>query len=216
MNSDTQLCLDGEWRPGRGGRAPVLNPANEKAIGSHAIAYQANLDDALAAAARGFEKWHRTSAFKRAKFMRRATELLRERNDSVARAMTMEQGKPIAESRLEAAAGADVINWFAEKGQRAYGRLIPARAPNVAQLVVKEPVGPVAAFSPWNFCSRGRVLDHPQGPSGGTWKAGWCRSITMGSLCRNCLSAASRIPAMAPKAAPRRSKPISTRGSSHR
>ena len=129
----------------------MLNPANEEAIGSHAVADQADLDDALAAAARGFEKWRRTSAFERAKLMRRAAELLRERNESVARAMTMEQGKPLAESRMEAAAGADIIDWFAEEGRRAYGRVVPARAPNVAQLVVKEPVGPVAAFSPWNF-----------------------------------------------------------------
>jgi succinate-semialdehyde dehydrogenase/glutarate-semialdehyde dehydrogenase len=129
----------------------VLNPANEETIGSLALADKADLDDALAAAERGFEKWRRTSAFERAKLMRRAAELLRERNESVARAMTMEQGKPLAESRLEAAAGADIIDWFAEEGRRAYGRVIPARAANVAQLVVKEPVGPVAAFSPWNF-----------------------------------------------------------------
>src|ERR1700734_951334 len=83
--------------------------------------------------------------------MRRAAELLRERNESVARAMTMEQGKPLAESRMEAAAGADVIDWLAEEGRRTYGRIVPGRAPNVSQMVVKEPVGPVAAFTPWNF-----------------------------------------------------------------
>src|SRR5271170_2297372 len=151
MDSDTQLFIDGQWRPGRGGQAPVLNPANEEAICSHAVAEKADLDDALAAAARGFEKWRRTSAFERSKLMRRAAELLRERNESIARAMTTEQGKPLAESRLEAAAGADVIDWFAEEGRRAYGRVIPGRAANVSQLAVKEPVGPVAAFSPWNF-----------------------------------------------------------------
>ncbi|HEX9168075.1 MAG TPA: NAD-dependent succinate-semialdehyde dehydrogenase [Roseiarcus sp.] len=151
MNSDTQLYIDGEWRPGRGDQAPVLNPANEEVIGSYALAEKADLDDALAAAGRGFEKWRRTSAVERSKLMRRAADLLRERNESIARAMTMEQGKPVAESRMEAAAGADVIDWFAEEGRRAYGRVVPARAPNVAQLVVKEPVGPVAAFSPWNF-----------------------------------------------------------------
>ncbi|MGH6797598.1 MAG: aldehyde dehydrogenase family protein, partial [Roseiarcus sp.] len=151
MDSDTQLYLDGQWRPGRAGRTPVLNPANEETIGSLALADKADLDDALVAAARGFEKWRRTSATERSKLMRRAAELLRERNESVARAMTMEQGKPLAESRMEAAAGADIIDWFAEEGRRAYGRVIPARASNVSQLVVKEPVGPVAAFSPWNF-----------------------------------------------------------------
>jgi succinate-semialdehyde dehydrogenase / glutarate-semialdehyde dehydrogenase len=151
MDSDTQLYIDGQWRSGRLGRAPVLNPASEETIGSLALADKADLDDALAAAERGFEQWRRTSAFERSKLMRRAAELLRERNESVALAMTMEQGKPLAESRLEAAAGADLIDWFAEEGRRAYGRIIPARAANVSQLVVKEPVGPVAAFSPWNF-----------------------------------------------------------------
>ena len=151
MGSDTQLYIDGQWRPGRAGQAPVLNPANEDTIGSLALADKTDLDDALAAAGRGFEQWRRISAFERAKVMRRAAELLRERNESVARAMTMEQGKPLAESRLEAASGADVIDWFAEEGRRAYGRVVPPRAVNVTQLVVKEPVGPVAAFSPWNF-----------------------------------------------------------------
>ena len=151
MDSETQLFIDGQWRPGRGGEAPVLNPANEETIGSLALADKADLDDALTAATRGFEKWRRTSAFERSKLMRRAAELLRERNENVARTMTMEQGKPLAELRGEAAAGADVIDWFAEEGRRAYGRVIPGRATNVSQLVVKEPVGPVAAFSPWNF-----------------------------------------------------------------
>jgi len=65
MNSDTQLYIDGQWRMGRGGQAPVLNPANEETIGSLALADKADLDDALAAAERGFEKWRRTSAFER-------------------------------------------------------------------------------------------------------------------------------------------------------
>jgi succinate-semialdehyde dehydrogenase/glutarate-semialdehyde dehydrogenase len=77
MNSDTQLYIDGQWRPGRGGQAPVLNPANEETIGSHAVADKADLDDALAAALRGFAKWRNTSAFDRSKLMRRAAELLR-------------------------------------------------------------------------------------------------------------------------------------------
>src|SRR6201999_992648 len=92
--------IDGEWRPGRGGEAPVLNPATEETIGSHAVADMTDLDDALAAATRGFAKWRNTSAFERSKLMRRAAELLRERNESVARAMTIEQGHPLAESRM--------------------------------------------------------------------------------------------------------------------
>jgi succinate-semialdehyde dehydrogenase / glutarate-semialdehyde dehydrogenase len=151
MPADTQLFIDGKWRAGRGGEKPILNPATEETIGSHAVAEKTDLDDALAAAGRGFEKWRRTSAFERSKLMRRAADLLRERNESIARAMTMEQGKPLAEARMEAAAAADVIDWFAEEGRRAYGRIVPGRATNVSQMVIKEPVGPVAAFSPWNF-----------------------------------------------------------------
>ena len=111
----------------------------------------ADLDRALEAAEKGFEVWRRVSAFDRSKLMRKAADLLRERADTIARLMTMEQGKPLAEAKGETLAGADVIDWFAEEARRAYGRVIPARAEGVYQLVVKEPVGPVAAFTPWNF-----------------------------------------------------------------
>src|SRR5947207_463216 len=83
--------------------------------------------------------------------MRRAADILRSRADEVAEQMTLEQGKPLIEAKAETLAGADVIDWFAEEGRRAYGRVIPARADVIYQLVIKEPVGPVAAFTPWNF-----------------------------------------------------------------
>ncbi|MEA2776372.1 MAG: succinate-semialdehyde dehydrogenase / glutarate-semialdehyde dehydrogenase, partial [Acetobacteraceae bacterium] len=89
--------------------------------------------------------------FDRSKVMRKAADILRERADRVAHLLTMEQGKPLAEAKGEVLAGADVIDWFAEEARRAYGRVIPARAEGVYQLVIKEPVGPVAAFTPWNF-----------------------------------------------------------------
>jgi succinate-semialdehyde dehydrogenase/glutarate-semialdehyde dehydrogenase len=151
MYPNTQLYIDGEWRDGKAGQLPVTNPATEQTIGAVARADRGDLDAALAAAERGFQQWRRAGAFERSKLMRRAAALLRERNESIARAMTMEQGKPLAESRAEAAGGADTIEWFAEEGRRSYGRVIPSRAANVSQIVVKEPVGPVAAFSPWNF-----------------------------------------------------------------
>ena len=75
MDSDTQLFIDGQWRPGHGGQAPVLNPANEEQIGSHAVADKADLDDALAAALRGFAKWRSTSTFERSKVMRKAADM---------------------------------------------------------------------------------------------------------------------------------------------
>ena len=116
-----------------------------------AHASRGDLDRALAAADKGFRVWRRISAYDRAKVMRKAADLLRERVDGIARLMTLEQGKPLAEAKGETLAGADVIDWFAEEARRAYGRVVPARAEGIYQLVLKEPVGPVAAFAPWNF-----------------------------------------------------------------
>ncbi len=149
---DVLLHIDGQWRKSRSGETlPVLNPATEEQIGTVAHARKADLDEALAAAEKGFSQWRRVSAFERSKLMRKAAELFRARADEVARLLTLEQGKPLPEAKMEVLAGADIIDWFAEEGRRAYGRVIPARAEGVYQLVVKEPVGPVAAFTPWNF-----------------------------------------------------------------
>ena len=111
----------------------------------------ADLDKALAAADRAFKTWRKVSAFERYKIMRKAAEILRSRADSIAELMTIEQGKPLAQAKLETNNGADLIDWFAEEGRRAYGRIVPARADGVRQMVVRTPVGPVAAFTPWNF-----------------------------------------------------------------
>jgi succinate-semialdehyde dehydrogenase/glutarate-semialdehyde dehydrogenase len=149
---NVQLHVDGRWRPAEGNRTlPVLNPATEEEIGTVAHASRADLDEALAAAERGFGQWRKVSAFDRSKLMRKAADLLRSRADEIARLMTQEQGKPVGEAKMETLAAADIIDWFAEEARRAYGRVIPARAEGVYQLVVKEPVGPVAAFTPWNF-----------------------------------------------------------------
>ncbi|MXP63382.1 NAD-dependent succinate-semialdehyde dehydrogenase [Roseomonas sp. M0104] len=152
MYNDVLLHIDGQWRAATGGRTiPVLNPATEEQIGTVPHASEADLDEALEAAKRGFATWKKVSAFERSKLMRKAADLLRSRADSIARLMTLEQGKPLPEAKMEVMAGADVIDWFAEEARRAYGRVIPARAEGVYQLVIKEPVGPVAAFTPWNF-----------------------------------------------------------------
>ena len=154
MYPNTLLYIDGRWCAAASGRTlPVVNPADHKEIGTVAYAEKADLDRALEAAEKGFKAWRKVSAFERCKIMRKAADILRERVETVASCMTFEQGKPIAEAKQEALAGADVIDWFAEEGKRAYGRVIPARAEGVYQLVVKEPVGPVAAFTPWNFRS---------------------------------------------------------------
>ena len=149
---DVKLLIDGTWRDARSGRRlDVTNPATGEVIGTVAAAGIDDLDEALDAAARGFATWRATSAFDRAKILRAGAALLRERLEDVARLMTTEQGKPIAESRLEINAGVETLEWFAEEARRTYGRIIPARAAGVRQLVLKEPVGPVAAFTPWNF-----------------------------------------------------------------
>jgi succinate-semialdehyde dehydrogenase/glutarate-semialdehyde dehydrogenase len=147
-----QLHINGEWRNARSGKTlPVINPATEEVIGTVAHAGRDDLDEALAAAETGFAAWKKVSAYERAKLMRKAADLLRSRADAIAALMTQEQGKPLMEAKMETLAGADIIDWFAEEARRAYGRVIPARAEGVYQLVIKEPVGPVAAFTPWNF-----------------------------------------------------------------
>ena len=152
MYPDTELHIAGAWGPGTEGQTlPVLNPATGEAIGRCAVATERDLDRALEAAARGFTAWRKVAPFERAKVMRRAAGLLRERADAVARVMTLEQGKPLGESRIEVMAAADIVDWFAEEGKRAYGRVIPARADGVLQIALREPVGPVACFTPWNF-----------------------------------------------------------------
>jgi succinate-semialdehyde dehydrogenase/glutarate-semialdehyde dehydrogenase len=150
--SNTQLFIAGKWRPARSGKVlEVLNPATEEVIGTVAHAGQADLDEALAAAAAGFKVWRAVAPFERCRIMRKAAAIMRERNDEIAPLLTMEQGKVLAEAKMEAMAAADVIEWFAEEAKRSYGRVIPARGPGIYQLSLKEPVGPVAAFTPWNF-----------------------------------------------------------------
>ena len=149
---NTQLFIDGQWRDATGGRSiPVIDPATGLAIGTVAHADRTDLDAALAAAERGFAVWRKTSAYDRAKLMRKAADLVRARVEDIAIMMTRENGKPLVQARLETLAGADIIDWFAGEGQRAYGQIIPARAPDVVQMTLKLPVGPVAAFTPWNF-----------------------------------------------------------------
>lgn len=147
----TQLYINGGWREGSKERLSIINPASDEIIGTVANAGRDNLDESLAAAATGFNLWRQISAFERAKLLHNAAQLLRDRVEKIATIMTLEQGKPIAESTTETLGAADTIDWFAEEARRAYGRVIPSRSLNVRQIVVKEPVGPVAAFSPWNF-----------------------------------------------------------------
>jgi succinate-semialdehyde dehydrogenase/glutarate-semialdehyde dehydrogenase len=152
MYTELGLFIDGKWLNGDGRKGEeVINPATGKALGKLPHASAADLDAALEAATKGFAVWKATSAYDRSKIMRKAADLLRERYDHVSRVQTLEQGKVYVESRAEVLTSADIIDWYAEEGRRAYGRIVPGRQKGVRQLVVQEPVGVVAAFTPWNF-----------------------------------------------------------------
>ena len=150
--TDTRLLINGQWCDAASGKTlNVVNPATGKTIGKVAHADIADLDRALAAAQQGFEAWRKVPANERATTMRKAAALVRERAADIARLLTQEQGKPFAEARGEVLAAADIIEWFADEGRRVYGRIVPSRNLLAQQLVMKEPLGPVAAFTPWNF-----------------------------------------------------------------
>ncbi|MEP9356517.1 NAD-dependent succinate-semialdehyde dehydrogenase [Xanthobacter autotrophicus DSM 597] len=135
-----------------GGRTtePVLNPATGARLADLPLATEADLDEALAAADVGFSVWRRVSAVDRAKVLKCTADLMRERREYLAFLVTSELGKPLAQARLEVEQAAGMFEWYAEEGKRSYGRIIPSRAEGTRQMSVREPVGPIAAFSPWN------------------------------------------------------------------
>jgi len=149
---ELQLYIDGEWIAG-GGRVgeDVVNPATGETIASLPHASVADLDRAAEAARAAFAQWRNMTAYDRASILRKAAGLMRERVEHIAHRMTMEQGKPLAESRQEVMGSADIFDFTADEGRRVYGRVVPGRVPGVRWTVLKEPVGPVAAFTPWNF-----------------------------------------------------------------
>ncbi len=149
---DTQLLINGSWRDGAlKRRSAVYDPATASEIGHYAMAEPTDLEEAVQAGGTAFVLWRDAGAYARSGILRRAGVLLRERADRIAELITTEMGKPLVESRAEVLSSADLLDWFAGEGQRAYGQVIPARTPNVTQIVLKQPVGPVAAFTPWNF-----------------------------------------------------------------
>ena len=145
-----EMFIDGAWTGG-GGRdmQPVLDPATGNPIGALPMATAADLDLALAAADKGFRSWRATAPAVRGAILRRAAALLRERASALSAIVTREQGKPLAEARGEIARAADILDWDAAEGQRAYGRVVPG-LDGIQQSVLRKPIGPVAAFSTWN------------------------------------------------------------------
>jgi succinate-semialdehyde dehydrogenase/glutarate-semialdehyde dehydrogenase len=152
MYANLELFIDGKWIGGGGRKGEdVINPATEKPLGHLPHASRADLDAALDAAKKGLVLWRSTSAYDRSKIMHKAADLMRERQDAIAKVMVQEQGKVYPEARAEVIGSAEIIDWYAEEGRRSYGRIVPGRGKGVRQLVVQEPIGVVAAFTPWNF-----------------------------------------------------------------
>lgn len=152
MYEDVGLFIDGHWSAGSSEKAgDVFDPGNGQRLGSVAHAQAEDLDRALNSAQTGFLLWRQTSPLERQKVMFRAAAILRERQDILAEAITLEQGKPLAEARGEAAKAAEILDYFAGEATRLFGRVIPSRSGDTTQQVTREPVGPVAAFTPWNF-----------------------------------------------------------------
>jgi succinate-semialdehyde dehydrogenase / glutarate-semialdehyde dehydrogenase len=145
------LYVDGQWLdPSRRAGEPVHDPATGKTIGRVPHADADDLARALAAAEAAWPRWRATAPTERAAILRRTAGLMRERQAMIARTLTREQGKPLAEAMQEVAGAAAHFDWMAEEGRRAYGRIVPGPA-GVRQTVLRQPIGVVAAFAPWNF-----------------------------------------------------------------
>ena len=147
-----ELFIDGAFRQGSGGKTEdVINPADESVLGELPHASKSDLDEALAAADRMFPIWRDTPAIQRAQVLNKTAQLIRERIEPIGRTLTMEQGKTLPEAKAEVGVSAEILEWYAGECMRSYGRIIPGRTANSRGMVLKEAIGPVAAFTPWNF-----------------------------------------------------------------
>src|SRR5438477_7253020 len=147
-----RMYIDGKWTAADNGRTlGVINPATEDVLEEIAYGGRAEARRAVEAAQRAMPSWMKLTAWDRAKVLKKTADLMRERCDAIARTLTLEQGKPIPESKAEILHSADTFEWFAEEGKRAYGGVIPNSVPGKRHVTLKHPVGVVGAISPWNF-----------------------------------------------------------------
>ncbi|UVL96620.1 NAD-dependent succinate-semialdehyde dehydrogenase [Pseudomonas siliginis] len=146
------LFIGGQWLTAQDrATAAVVNPATGEEIGQVPLATAQDLDHALEVARLSFDQWRQTVPDQRAKILKRAADLILERAPHIAAQMTLEEGKPLRESLDEVTRAAEYFEWFAESARRIDGRVVPANRPGVLQLVKRQAIGPVAAFTPWNF-----------------------------------------------------------------
>jgi succinate-semialdehyde dehydrogenase/glutarate-semialdehyde dehydrogenase len=148
---DEQLLIDGNWQGGTGGRFDVTDPATGQVVGSVADAGPEDVAAAITAAHRGFATWRQVTARERGRLLLRTAELIRQRRDLIARVMTSEQGKPLAEALGEVESAASFFEWFGGEAERVYGQVVPPQQAHQRVLVLREPVGVAAAITPWNF-----------------------------------------------------------------
>ena len=152
MYEKLALYINGQFVEANGRETmPVVNPATQEVLGQLPMATQADLDLALESSAKAFESWKKSSPMQRSEILRKVAQLSRERAQEIGRNITQDMGKPLAEAVGEVVACADHADWHAEECRRIYGRIVPARNPDVRQMVLREPIGVCAAFSPWNF-----------------------------------------------------------------
>lgn len=152
MTVPNQMLIDGKWCDSSdGAREDIVNPANEEVVDSAPMATAQDLDRALASADRSWREWREIDAWSRSSVIRKIALLVRERLDEMAEVLTEEQGKPLGEAKGEINASADQFDWYADEARRIYGRVVDGHSRGHRLLVMREPIGPVAAFSPWNF-----------------------------------------------------------------
>lgn len=146
------LFINGQWLTAAGrDTSVVINPASGKILGRLPMATDADLNQALITSHESFSVWRKTVPDERARILKKAADLMRSRAEQIATLMTLEEGKPLSESHDEVQRAADYFEWFAEEARRIDGRVVPANRPGVQQLVKRQAIGPVAAFTPWNF-----------------------------------------------------------------
>ena len=146
------LYVDGEWRGSHSGSSfEVINPATSEAIGDVADGDEQDAAAAILAAAIAFNGWSRLTAFQRSEYLHHAYQLMMERKEALARLMTEEQGKPLKAARNEVQYAADFLLWYAEEAKRIYGEILPAPRSDQRFMVLRQPVGVVAAITPWNY-----------------------------------------------------------------
>lgn len=149
---ELNLLVDGKWRKASDGKSqPVINPATEAVLADLPAASKDDLDAALVSSKSGFDVWSAMSAYDRGRILINAANLVRERAKDIAVAVTLENGKPLAEAEAEVGTVSDIIEYSAEQGKRIHGRIVEGRAPDTRHYVTHDPVGPCLAITPWNF-----------------------------------------------------------------